>query len=197
MWLQGLAQAEDDGFQHITVTAKHRVAPRYPSGAPGPARCLVMAWVDERGRPHEPEVQGCPTLFAQSAAASILRWRWGYSPPVDKHEPRQTLIFTTMKFAQSTDAPFVPPARCEWTVGVDPNGELSVSKQAPLPCALFLPKEVTLPELVSECRVLRRSRSDEDVSECPEAMQKLAKSIVTRSFFGETGEDVLTVVPVP
>jgi hypothetical protein len=198
--LQGPAAAEDDGPENTELILERRVDPRYPAGQIDSVRCTMRAWVDERGHTEEPEAQGCPERFAQAAVKAMERWRYRHFPPVDRESPQRVRTYAVISFARRGFLLAEPPARCEWVVGVKRDGAMFISQQGDMPCAMWLPEggqPPTLPDTLSWCRITRISRTEQDLSQCPEPMAPLAEHVLEWSFFGKAGEHVVTLAPAP
>lgn len=60
--------------------ARREVLPRYPQAAHalglGSESCAVRIFIDDRGRPTDAQVMGCPTVFHPSARAAAMQWRF-------------------------------------------------------------------------------------------------------------------------
>jgi hypothetical protein len=192
--LPALAMAQGDET-HDGLILEHRVDPRFPPGQEGPARCFLQLWVDADGRVFDPVARGCPEPFDRNAVKAVNRWRFRYEPPLRSDEPQERQTHVVVSFTRTLVPP--PPARCVWTVGLHADGALSLVQEALNPCALWFRDgpALALPEAASPCQVTQRSRTDRDLTRCPEPMRALATQVLDRTVFAKAEENVLAIVP--
>lgn len=179
----------------------------YPSH-PGPtnpyhARCTVLVFVDERGKPFHTDAKGCARPFDGVAEKALKTWRFEPHVVDGVPMPAKTIVVVVFMLGEpGKTKPPPPPANCNWWLIVAPTGEISLGSAEPAgPCAGWIvdrvSADVSLEGTWGSCSLSFDQDGPIDESGCPLADRAVGADIMRRSIIVGRAERTTVVIDMP